>query len=95
VDSVNVFLFGFKVSETREQIESKIKIFKDILVLEDEIKNKEKKTDYDQKKLESLEAIKKEFKESFKKEEEPKLLEEEKEGRKKINSKKRSKRNKN
>jgi len=48
--------------------------------LEEEIKNKESKTSDDQKKLESLEMIKKEFKETFTVEakEKSKLIEEEK-----------------
>lgn len=52
-----------------KDIKAKIEILRQIVILEEEIKNKEQITESDQKKLESLEMIKKEFKESFAKEE--------------------------
>ena len=48
-----------------EDIKNKIEILKQIVILEEEIKNKGKITESDQKKLDSLEMIKKEFKQSF------------------------------
>jgi hypothetical protein len=64
----------------QKDIKSKLEIFQRLVKLEEEIKNKENKTATDQKKLESLEMIKKEFKETFAVEakEEPKLVKEEK-----------------
>lgn len=64
----------------QEDIKNKIEILKQIVILEEEIKNKEKITEGDQKKLDSLEMIKKEFKQSFTEvgEVKPKLAEKEK-----------------
>jgi len=64
----------------QKDIKSKLEIFQRLVKLEEEIKNKENKTASDQKKLESLEMIKKEFKETFEAEgkEEPKIIKEEK-----------------
>ena len=75
-------------SESKHKdIKSKLEIFQRLTKLEEEIKTKENKSASDQKKLESLEMIKKEFKETFvKTKETPKLVEEEK----KLASKKES-----
>ena len=54
-----------KSDNKHKEIKSKIEIFQGLVKLEEEIKNKENKTASDQKKLESLEMIKKEFKETF------------------------------
>ncbi|WP_147411591.1 hypothetical protein [endosymbiont GvMRE of Glomus versiforme] len=64
----------------QKDIKGKIDIFQRLLTLEGEIKNKKEQSPTDKKKLESLEIIKKEFKETFAVEvkEEPKLVEEEK-----------------
>lgn len=69
-----------KSESKHKDIKSKLEIFQKLAKLEEEIKNKESKTSDDQKKLESLEMIKKEFKGTFAVEakEEPKLIEEEK-----------------
>jgi len=66
----------------QKDIKSKLEIFQRLVKLEEEIKSKENKTASDQKKLESLEMIKKEFKETFtvEEKEEPKLIEKEKKG---------------
>ncbi|CAG8455822.1 26232_t:CDS:2 [Gigaspora margarita] len=68
-----------KTESKHKDIKGKIEILSRLNKLEAEIKNKENITASDQKKLESLEMIKKEFKETFAKEakEEPKLIEEE------------------
>ena len=60
-----------------KDIKNKIEILKQIVILEEEIRNKENITESDQKKLDSLEMIKKEFKQSFteKGEEKAKLTE--------------------
>jgi len=69
-----------KTENKQKDIKSKLEIFQKLVKLEEEIKNRENKTASDQKKLESLEMIKKEFGETFVKEEkeEPKLIEKEK-----------------
>src|SRR5690349_1129193 len=70
-----------------EDIKNKIEIFKQIVILEEEIKNKKKITESDQKKLDSLEMIKKEFKQSFteeRREKELKLVEREKNDKEKV-----------
>ncbi|KLL04473.1 MAG: hypothetical protein MRERV_21c026 [Mycoplasmataceae bacterium RV_VA103A] len=67
-----------KTESKQKDIKGKIDIFQRLTKLEEEIKNKENKTASDQKKLESLEMIKKEFKQSFEVEENPKLVETEK-----------------
>jgi len=54
-----------KKESKQKDIKSKLEIFQRLVKLEEEIKNKENKTASDQKKLESLEMIKKEFKETF------------------------------
>ncbi|CAG8759510.1 20669_t:CDS:2, partial [Racocetra persica] len=64
-----------KIESKQKDIKGKIDIFQRLTKLEEEIKNKENKTASDQKKLESLEMIKKEFKQSFEAEENPKLVE--------------------
>lgn len=61
----------------QKDIKGKIDIFQRLLTLEEEIKNKKEQSPTDKKKLESLEMIKKEFKQSFGEEaEKPKLVEE-------------------
>ena len=64
----------------QKDIKSKLEIFQRLVKLEEEMKNKENKTFNDQKKLESLEMIKREFKETLlvEKKEEPKSVKEEK-----------------
>src|SRR4051794_39084152 len=70
-----------------KDIRNKLEIFQKVTNLEEEIKNKENKSASDQKKLESLEMIKKEFRETFAETKAaPKLVEEEK----KLESKKES-----
>jgi len=54
-----------KTDNKHKNIKKKIEIFSDLNKLEAEIKNKENQTISDQKKLESLEAIKNEFKKNF------------------------------
>ena len=54
-----------KTESKHKDIKSKIEIFRSLTKLEEEIKSRENKTTSDQKKLESLEMIKKEFKQSF------------------------------
>ena len=57
-----------------------MEVLEKLIILEEEIKSKKDKTPNDQKKLESLEMIKKEFKKTLvdKKKEAPKLVGEEK-----------------
>jgi hypothetical protein len=62
-----------KSESKHKDIKNKIEIFQNLTKLEEEIKNKGNITSNDQKKLESLEMIKKEFKQSFAKENEEKL----------------------
>src|SRR5438045_1140804 len=64
-----------KTESKQKDIKGKIQIFSQLNKLEAEIKNKENKTASDQKKLESLEAIKKEFKRTFAEEDKPQLRE--------------------
>ena len=64
-----------KTESKQKDIKGKIEIFSRINKLETEIKSKENKTVNDQKKLEALEAIKKEFKQTFVEEEKPQLEE--------------------
>ncbi|CAG8715226.1 8161_t:CDS:2 [Cetraspora pellucida] len=82
-----------KIESKQKDIKGKIDILQRLTKLEEEIKNKENKTASDQKKLESLEMIKKEFKQSFEAEENPKLVEAEKklETKKENKNKKKSK----
>jgi len=61
-----------KKESKQKDIKSKLEIFQRLVKLEEEIKSKENKTANDQKKLESLEMIKKEFKETFAEESEEK-----------------------
>ena len=79
VTLINYYAKKKKIKAETEKInlENKIEILKQIVILEEEIKNKEKITESDQKKLDSLEMIKKEFKQSFteKGEEKAKLTE--------------------
>jgi len=81
-----------KKESKHKDVKNKIEILEKLVVLEEEIKSKENKTANDQKKLESLEMIKKEFKETLlvEKKEEPKLAEEEKklETKKEVGKKK-------
>jgi hypothetical protein len=67
-----------KSESKHKDIKNKIEILQSLNQLEGELKNKENKTKIDQKKLESLEMIKKEFGQTFNKEviqsEEPKKL---------------------
>lgn len=76
-----------KSESKHKNIKSKLEIFQRLINLEEEIRNKENKSASDQKKLESLEMIKKEFQETFAETKEaPKLVEEEKNlERKKVN----------
>ena len=70
-----------KTDNKHKNIKKKIEIFSDLNKLEAEIKNKENQTISDQKKLESLEAIKNEFKKNFvetEKEKRPQLAEDKK-----------------
>ena len=70
-----------KTDNKHKNIKQKIEIFSDLNKLEAEIKNKENQTISDQKKLESLEAIKNEFKKNFvetEKEKRPQLAEDKK-----------------
>ncbi|CFW92825.1 protein of unknown function [endosymbiont DhMRE of Dentiscutata heterogama] len=67
-----------KTESKQKDIKGKIDIFQRLIKLEEEIKSKKTITAGDQKKLESLEMIKKEFKQSFGTEENPKLVEVEK-----------------
>lgn len=68
-----------KTESKQKDIKGKIEIFRSLTKLEEEIKSRENKTASDQKKLESLEMIKKEFKQSFgEREEETQLVEPEK-----------------
>lgn len=66
----------------RKDIKGKIDIFQQLLTLEEQIKSKKDKTGEDVKKLESLEMIKKEFKQSFEEEKNPELAEEKPETKK-------------
>ncbi|CAG8445148.1 18108_t:CDS:2 [Cetraspora pellucida] len=67
-----------KTESKQKDIKGKTDIFQRLIKLEEEIKSKKTITASDQKKLESLEMIKKEFKQSFGAEENPKLVEVEK-----------------
>ena len=69
-----------KKESKHKDVKNKIEILEKLVILEEEIKSKENKTAKDQKKLESLEMIKKEFKETLlvERKEEPKSVKEEK-----------------
>jgi hypothetical protein len=68
-----------KSESKQKDIKNKIEIFQRLARLEEELKGKKNLTAGDQKKLESLEMIKKEFKETFvEAKEKPKLVGEEK-----------------
>ena len=67
-----------KAENKQKDIKGKLDIFQRLVKLEEEIKSKKTITTSDQKKLESLEMIKKEFKQSFEEEENLKLVEVEK-----------------
>jgi hypothetical protein len=54
-----------KKESKHKDVKNKIEILEKLVILEEEIKSKENKTAKDQKKLESLEMIKKEFKETL------------------------------
>src|SRR4051812_41848511 len=73
-----------KNESKHKDIKNKIEVFQSLVKLEEEIKGKEKLSASDQKKLESLEMIKKEFKETFTEEakEIPQLAEPEEKGTK-------------
>ena len=81
-----------KKESKQKDIKSKLEIFHRLVKLEEEIKSKKNKTASDQKKLESLEMIKKEFKETFgRAEENPKLERKEEKRPKTIRSKRKKK----
>jgi len=61
----NITYQQLKKESKHKDVKNKIEILEKLIVLEEEIKSKENKTASDQKKLESLEMIKKEFKQSF------------------------------
>lgn len=61
-----------KKENKHKDVKNKIEILEKLIVLEEEIKNKENKSASDHKKLESLEMIKKEFKQTFAEENEEK-----------------------
>jgi hypothetical protein len=77
----------------RKDIKGKVDIFQQLLALEEQIKSKNDKTGEDLKKLESLEMIKKEFKQSFEEEKNPELAEEKTETKKRIRKKRFRKQN--
>jgi 23S rRNA pseudoU1915 N3-methylase RlmH len=72
----------------QKDIKGKIDILQSVIVLEEQIKSKKDKTSEDLKKLESLEMIKKEFKQSFEEEKNPNLVEKKPETKKRISKKK-------
>ena len=74
-----------KKENKHKDVKNKIEILKKLIVLEEEIKNKENKSASDHKKLKSLEMIKKEFKQTFAEENEAKSSEA-KENKKSIES---------
>ncbi|CAI2179885.1 9336_t:CDS:2 [Funneliformis geosporum] len=75
----NITYDQLKSESKHKNIKSKLEIFQRLTNLEEEIKSKENKSASDQKKLESLEMIKKEFQETFAETKAvPKLVEQEK-----------------